>query len=202
MNPQSDNAQSLDLAVALAQKAKGGDEFAFDKLVDMFWGDIYRMVYYRTQSDMDAEDIAQEAFIKAFDGLAQLRDVSCFKAWLYSIAVNLVRDHHRRQSARRLLRPLEEHDEQTPAPTGRAGGPALEDQVAAKELWRMIAVFCQRLPGGEREAFTLHFLDGLGIKEVAQALGKSESAVKTQLYRAVAKLRGKAELLKALRGEA
>lgn len=201
MNPQADKAESLELAVVLAQKAKRGDELAFDKLVDMFWGDIYRMVYYRTQSAMDAEDIAQEAFIRAFDGLAQLRDASAFKAWLYSIAVNLVKDHRRRQGVRRILRPLEEKDDQEPAPSGRGGGQAMDDDLASKELWLMISEFCRGLPGGEREAFTLHFLDGLNIREVAVTLGKSESAVKTQLYRAVAKLRARPELLSALRGE-
>ena len=76
--------------------ARNGDRNAFNKLVDLFWGDIFRMVYYRLFSRTDAEDLTQEIFMRAFSKLPKLQETEKFKPWLYSIAVNRVRDFLRK----------------------------------------------------------------------------------------------------------
>ena len=81
----------------LARLAKAGNKEPFEKLVDIFQKEIFRMVYYRTQSYMDAEDLTQEVFIKAYESLHTLREVHYFKSWLFKIAINRVRDFKRKK---------------------------------------------------------------------------------------------------------
>lgn len=202
MGADAKNGQSLELTAALALKASKGDKKAFDKLVDIYWGDIYRMVFYRTGSAMDAEDIAQEVFVKAFAGISRLGDAASFKSWLYSIAMNMVRDHYRRRGVRSIMSPLGEAEANQPEPDAPVGDERGVDSVFKGQFWTKVNDFCAGLAQGEREAFTMRFMDGLSIRETAEALGRSESAVKTQLYRAVAKFKGDKRLLQVLRGEA
>ena len=82
--------------VQLVTAARKGSREAFNRLVDRFQGDIFRMVYYRTRSRSDAEDLTQEIFLKAFRNLPRLKRDDRFKSWLYSIAVNRIRDYYRK----------------------------------------------------------------------------------------------------------
>lgn len=202
MSAEAKKPQALELTAALARKARKGDAKAFDKLVDIYWEDVYRMIIYRTGSAMDAEDIAQEAFAKAFAGIGGLGEAASFKGWLYAIAMNQVRDYYRRRGVRSIVGPLGEAEANQPEPDAPSGDEKAVDNVFKSEFWQKVGEFCQSLAQGEREAFTMRFIDGLSIRETAQALGRSESAVKTQLYRAVGKFRGDKTLLQVLRGEA
>ena len=84
---------------SLVERARDGDRTAFEQLVSLFQDSIFRMVYYRTRSRMDAEDLTQEVFIKAFENLSNLRDLERFRTWLFRMAVNRVRDFHRQEEA-------------------------------------------------------------------------------------------------------
>lgn len=192
--------QPLNLEAALVKKAQAGDNAAFDKLVDVYWSAIYRMVYYRVQTSMDAEDLAQEVFFKAYRGLDGLQEPGRFKPWLYSIAGNLVTDYYRKKGVRSIVGNLGD-EEPAPANPGHQTGKG-EQMVFKKQFWDAVNRFLSGLPHGEQEVFRLRFLDQLNIREVAEVSGRSESAVKTQLYRALGKLRGSPGLLNALRGEA
>ena len=88
---------SADQLTDLAEKARGGDRVAFNRLVDRFQPEILRMVYYRVRPHADAEDLTQDIFMKAYRNIKNLREPNRFKSWLYRIAVNRVRDFHRRQ---------------------------------------------------------------------------------------------------------
>ena len=81
----------------LVGNAKSGDRASIEELAILFHKEIFRMVYYRTGSRMDAEDLTQEIFIKMSKNLNSLKDPSRFKAWLYSIALNRVRDFYRKK---------------------------------------------------------------------------------------------------------
>ncbi len=185
---------------ALASRARGGDRMAFDRLINHFWSDIVRLAYYRTGSAPDAEDLAQEIFLKAFRSIKSLRDPKRFKPWLYRIAVNKVKDHHRRQRLRSILAsPSGQEDEPRPEPADLES-PSPLDLAARRQFWRLVGDFCAGLPRREREVFTLRFLDQLTISEIAQVLGRSQSAVKTHLYRAVSKFQNQPALTSAIRG--
>src|SRR5210317_181484 len=89
---------------ALVEKAKNGNRMSFQELVSIFQGDIYRLAYYRTFSQMDAEDITQEVFVQAYRKLESLNDTQRFRAWLYSIAVNRCNDFQRKKKYLSLLK--------------------------------------------------------------------------------------------------
>lgn len=180
--------------------AQGGDRAALDKLADLFWEDIYRMAYFRTGSAMDADDVAQDVFLKAFRKLDKLRDPERFRPWLYSIAVNLVRDFHRKRVVMRIFKPLERAGEDDRPAEAASEAPSALDEALRKEFWQKVGDFTAGLPRREREVFTLRFMDQLGIREIAETLGCGQSAVKTHLYRAVGKFKNKPDLLRVIRG--
>jgi RNA polymerase sigma-70 factor (ECF subfamily) len=201
---QAANQHTLDpdAISLLAKKAHGGDAAAFDKLVNTFWPDIYRLVYYRVSSQMDAEDLTQEVFLKAYRNIKSLKDQERFKPWLYSIAVNLVKDHYRRKNVRSVVGGFGEEMEAPASAQVKLQDEGADEKVARRQVWAEVERFRDSLPPSERDVFTLRFMDGLNIREIAETLKRSESAVKTHLYRAVGKFKKNNSLLRILRGEA
>ncbi len=156
---------------------------AFGALADRFSGRMFRMLYARTRSRMDAEDLTQEVFIRAMENLHRLRDPDRFAPWLFSIAVNLHRDHWRRKKAAEVFSLAWKRKRPEADP------PEAEENVASAQFWTRVHAFSGRLSSTEREVFFLRFVDDLSIREMAEVLKKSESAVKTHLYRALSKFR-------------
>jgi len=186
----------------LVEKASAGNRFAYEQLVNLFQEGIFRMVYYRTHSTMDAEDITQDIFIQAFKHLSRLKGTEKFKSWLYSIAVNKVLDFHRKKRFRNLFGSLsdKESDEQTYAEA--ADSPDAMDKLIKQDFWKQVRLLLDRLPPMEREVFTLRFMDHLSIKEISLVLKKGESTVKTHLYRALQKFRKEPSMLELLKENA
>ncbi len=176
---------------AVVRQAAAGDREAFGELMDTYHQGIFAMVYCRITSRMDAEDITQEIFVRAFQGVKSLRDPGLFKSWLYRIALNAVNDFLRKKRLRSIftLFTRERDDGEVPDPNG--GGP---DYLERKEFWIRLKVFLSRLSPSEREVFRLRFLDGLCIREIAEVMEKNESTVKTHLYRGVEKFRRERDL--------
>jgi RNA polymerase sigma-70 factor (ECF subfamily) len=184
--------------VALVDEAKAWSPTAFEQLVTLFQEDIFRMVYYRTRSSMDAEDLTQEIFIQAFKNVSKLKAADRFRSWLFSIALNRVRDFYRKQRLRKIFGTLDdkEYGAEIPVETG-AEPPALSNLVR-RDFWKNVSAFLDKLSRMEREVFMLRFMDHLGIKEISQALGKNESTVKTHLYRGLRKFRTDHALVKLI----
>ena len=168
--------------------AKAGDDASFRCLYDRFYAPIFRMIYYRTRSRSDSEDLTQDVFMAAYKRLAGLKQPHLFRAWLFRIAVNRVRDFFRRKRLQKMFfRPLADYDETQPVIPDDADGPLT--QVVYQEFWRHIALFLKGLPQMEHEVFVLRFLDQLSFKEIAHVLKRSESTVKTHLYRSTLKFK-------------
>lgn len=182
-----DDGKGLTDAVKLAA---AGNRDAFERLVARFQGDIFRMVYYRTSSRMDAEDITQDIFVNAYRGVSALKDPEMFKAWLYRIALNAVRDFYRKKRLRSIFTFFSPENNDEPVSESDSS----LDHLEKKHFWDRLGAFLSRLSDAEKEVFRLRFLDGLGIKEVSEVLGKNESTVKTHLYRAVEKFRKQQDL--------
>jgi RNA polymerase sigma-70 factor (ECF subfamily) len=185
----------------LVERASGGEKGAFDQLVDMFQGDIFRMVYYRTRSQMDAEDITQDVFVQAYKNLVSLKSPEQFKSWLFSIAVNKVHDFHRKGKFRALFGLYTEGEEERESPAGRNDDDNALDTMTKKDFWKQVGGLLDKLSKMEREVFMLRFMDDLGIKEIAGVLKKQESTVKTHLYRALEKFRREPSITELLREE-
>jgi RNA polymerase sigma-70 factor (ECF subfamily) len=173
----------------LVEHARAGDRLAFNQLIDRFQGDIFRMIYYRTRSRMDAEDLTQDVFMRAFRSISRIREPERFRSWLYRIAVNRVHDFQRKKRFRNLFQPSEEPMESPPDKTQPQDQPEALQQVLKEDFWRQVGLILDKLSRMEREVFLLRFLDQLNIKEISKILKKSESTVKTHLYRALAKFR-------------
>ena len=145
-----------------------GDRACFEELITTYQEKIFRMVYYRTGSRMDAEDLTQDTFMKAFKSLNTLKDNKRFGSWLFSIAVNRGRDF---QKKKRLLvffgleqdiknpdtSDVEIHDD-----------PHDVNHLMRQEFWGHVRRLMEKLSRWEREVFLLRFLDQLTIKEIAQ----------------------------------
>ena len=94
----------MSLKVAeLAESARDGNRLSFQELVSLFQQDIYRLAYYRTFSQMDAEDLTQDVFEQAYRKLVTLNEPQRFRAWLYSIAVNRCNDFLRKKKYTAML---------------------------------------------------------------------------------------------------
>lgn len=169
----------------IVEQAVSGDMKCLEELINLYHSRVFQMVYYRTKSHMDAEDLTQEIFIKMANSLHRLKEPHLFKEWLFRIAVNRVRDFHRRKRiVSFFFSPDGGEDAKTPV-----NNPNPLEEVMKKEFWEHFHELIQSMPRMEREVFTLRYLDQLGIKEIAGILEKSESTVKTHLYRSLKKFK-------------
>lgn len=186
---ESSDTETVDELSSLVTNAMGGNRFAFQQLMDQFQERIYRMVYYRTRAKMDAEDITQDVFIQAFNHMTALKSPKRFKGWLYQIAVNKVRDYHRKRRFRSFFSIMSVDEEPFEQRPEAADTDTAEGQLLKKDFWVQVDRLLVKMSKMEREIFLLRYFDQLGIKEMAQALGKGESTVKTHLYRAMKKFK-------------
>jgi RNA polymerase sigma-70 factor (ECF subfamily) len=126
-----------------------------------------------------AEDVAQEAFLRAYRGLANFREDAQLTTWFFRILVNEVQRHRRWRWVRE--RSAGEMPEQPRDPTARADSdPALRTRMAQA---------IDRLSRGQREAFVLVHLEGMTIRETAEVTGRAEGTIKSHLHRALRSLR-------------
>lgn len=183
---------------SLVKEAKAGSKTAFEQLVDLFQEDIFRMVFYRTRSAMDAEDLAQDIFMQAFKNLSGLKAVDRFRSWLYSIALNRVRDFNRKKRFRSLFYSFNDSHEVAQLNAKTNDHHEALDNLMIQDFWKQIGLLLDKLSRMEREVFLLRFMDHLSIKEISRVLGKSESTVKTHLYRALQKFKRESSILQLL----
>ncbi|MFA5065588.1 MAG: sigma-70 family RNA polymerase sigma factor [Dehalococcoidia bacterium] len=165
----------------LVQRAVNGDREAFTQIYDLHFDKIYRYIYVKVRSQAEAEDLTQDVFIKAYEGINKYkwRDLP-FTAWLFRIAHNRVIDHVRKTSKEKK------------ASLDEAGAISSGDPVHMTELNFEIYQLkdaLQHLPDAQREVATMRFISELSISEVALSLGKSEGTVKALQFNAIASLR-------------
>jgi RNA polymerase sigma-70 factor (ECF subfamily) len=175
--------------VALVNQARAGNRSALTQLADRFHQEIFRMVFYRIRSKVDAEDITQDVFLKAFQKISSVKEAAKFRGWLFSIALNRIRDFQRKKQFRSLFKKEDENIESHPIEKTDSDQPEALAQVLQKDFWRQVGLILKKLPTMEHEVFLLRFFDHLSIKEIAGVLKKNESTVKTHLYRALAKFK-------------
>jgi len=180
----------------LAGEAKKGSVEAANSLASLLQKEVFRMIYYRIYSREDAEDLTQEVFIKMFKAIGNLDDTNKIRPWLFSIALNRVRDFKRWKSIETLF--SRSNDDLQNISDG-SKNPA--DKMEELEFIKNLQQFTSRLPKGERNIFMLRFVDNLGIAEIAATLKKSESTVKTHLYRAIKKFKEDQATGKIIKGE-
>ena len=198
MNPSTHNVSGSkpadDQLTELVIKAGDGNRLAFEQLIDRFQGEIHRMIYYRIRARMDTEDLTQDVFIRAYRSISRIREPGKFRSWLFTIAVNRVNDYLRKKKVRSIFKSSDEDTSIQPAATDGQDPPEALEQILKEDFWRHIGRIAKKLSKMEREVFMLRFLDNLNIDEIARILKKSDSTVKTHLYRALAKFRNEKKL--------
>lgn len=186
-------ARTIDDTV-LIREAQMGSATAFEELVRQYDRAVLRLAVHLTGSHEDAQDIYQEAFLRAFINLGSFRFECSFYTWIYRIVTNLCLDHLRKRSSRaRDLSTIvsadgEEEQVLDHLPDGRAGT-SPERNMMSRELRTFIRRAMERLSPRERVVFELKHYHGLRLRTVAGILNTSEGTIKNTLFRATHKLR-------------
>jgi RNA polymerase sigma-70 factor (ECF subfamily) len=175
---------SLDDAAAVA-KARGGDDEAFRVLVDRHSRGIYRLAYRMTGKPEDAEDVVQEAFIRAYRQLGRFESRSNFATWLYRITFNCAIDYMRARPHRESA----ETDDRLEQMGGHSGAAPADDLVFAGEISGRVQEALETLSPQERAAFLMRHFQGCSIDEICRTLDLRANAAKHSIFRAVRKMR-------------
>lgn len=179
----------------LVERAADGEQKAMGDLYDAYLTRVYRFCLARVSNEADAEDLAEEIFLKvigAIDGF-EWRPIgkpedgrSPFAAWLFRIARNHVVSHHRKQATRNAATrgPTAELSE---AIRDQRRGPQelTETKIAIEEVFETV----RELPEAQREVILLRFAAGLTVAETAEALGKQQTNVKVLQHKGIQKLK-------------
>jgi RNA polymerase sigma-70 factor, ECF subfamily len=178
---------------ALVAQARAGDDRAFAELVRRYEGKIFRLAQHITQNREDAEDVLQEAFLKAYEHLDQFQGQSKFYTWIVRIAVNQALMKLRRRKTDKSVSLDEGIDtgEDTVTREIAAWDENPEERFSREELGELLESAIQSLAPPYRMVFMLRDIDELSTEETADALGLSVPAVKSRLLRARLQLREK-----------
>lgn len=187
----------------LIEGARAGDQEAFAELVNRYERKIYRLAKNITQNDEDAEDVLQEAFLKAYSHLDTFQGQSKFYTWLVRIAVNEALMKLRKRKADRTVSLDEPTDtgEDTVVREIAVWGDDPEQKYTQEELRSILDNAIQSLKPAFRTVFTLRDIEELSTEETAEALGISIPAVKSRLLRARLQLREKLTKLFKRKGD-
>ena len=190
-NIQPKLSEAVSEELMLVRAAKAGEMRAFEELVKRYDRNVFRIVQHITQNREDAEDVVQDAFLKAYRNLEQFQEQSKFYTWLVRIAVNeALMKLRRRRPERMISLDQEVETEEDSMPREVADwSPNPEQQYTQAELRDILGRTIQGLPAGFRMVFVLRDVEGLSTEETAEALGLSIPAVKSRLLRARLQLR-------------
>src|SRR5512135_3047498 len=188
---QSKVSEPVSDELALVRAAKAGDVSAFEQLIRRYDRNIFRIAQHITQNREDAEDVVQDAFLKAYENLEQFQGQSKFYTWLVRIAVNeALMKLRRRRPERTVSLDQEVQTEEDSMPREVADwSPNPEQQYNQAELRDILSKTIQGLPSSFRTVFVLRDVEGLSTEETAEALELSIPAVKSRLLRARLQLR-------------
>jgi RNA polymerase sigma-70 factor (ECF subfamily) len=171
----------------LISRAAAGDPSAFQAIVERHRSMVYRVAFQFAGNHHDAEDIAQEVFIKVYRSLDRFRQDAQLTSWMYRIVMNACIDHRRRHRFA-IAAPFGEEAEQKMLNTPEEM-PDPEERAYAGELGQVLEWEIGRLPKGQRVVFVMRHHQGMKLSEIAEALGLAEGTVKRQLHAAVHRLR-------------
>lgn len=186
---------------ALVKAAKRGDSQAFATLHARYYSRIYRLAYLKTNNASDAEDVASETFLRAFASLPRFdfkgpsdSNSLSFYPWLHRIAINLIVDTNRHRPQAQivsldapLIAGMRDLLSDRLSDSDESVNP--QDIVERNEVQELVRSAIASMPQDYGEVLIYRFLGELSLKEIAQNMDRSESAIKSLLHRAVVNLR-------------
>ncbi len=173
----------------LIQNAQQGDREAFSMLFEENKKMVFGLAFKYTKNKQDAEDILQNTFIKAFNGLNkfQLKKHSSFSSWLYRIGISCSIDFLR--DKKRMKKSLQDWELMDRTTSGSSGGDP-EKNASREDLKKKIERLVDDMPPRQKMAFVLKHFQQLKIREIAEYMECSEGSVKKQLFRGVENIKG------------
>ena len=179
----------------LVREAQRGSRAAFEELVHQYDKAVLRLALHLTGSEHEAQDVYQEAFLKAYKSIGRFRFECSFYTWIYRIVTNLCLDNIRKKQVRKEDAPVatdsegEQYDVLAQVADGRSGANP-ESDLMRRELGGRISRALQKLTPRERMVFELKHYHGLKLRTVGEVLNTTEETAKNTLFRATQKLRG------------
>jgi len=180
---------------SLIREAQRGNRAAFEQLVHQYDRAVLRLALHLTGSESDAQDIYQEAFLKAYRNMGSFRFECSFYTWIYRIVTNLCLDHLRKRQVRKEDSAVTvdsegaEYDLLDQVADARAGANPERD-LMRRELGARIGRALTKLTPRERMVFELKHYQGLKLRTIGEMLHTTEETAKNTLFRATQKLRG------------
>ncbi|MDE2307320.1 MAG: RNA polymerase sigma factor RpoE [Xanthomonadaceae bacterium] len=170
---------------ALVERVQHGDKRAFDLLVRKYQHKVVGLVSRYVKTHAESEDIAQEAFIRAWRAIGSFRGDSAFYTWLYKIAVNTAKNHLVALGRRPPAGDIDADDAAFMAGTERMQDNATpERELMRQEIEQSVFSTVQALPEELRTAITLREVEGLSYDEIAEAMGCPIGTVRSRIFRA------------------
>lgn len=177
----------------LIEKAKEKDMAAFSELVKQHQEKMLHAAYSFLGNREDARDIAQEMFVKAYHSLSGFKGNSAFSTWLYRILANQCKDFLRKKNVRKNLSvSIKREEEEMNAVLPEENIPSAQldalEQLESREMGNLIQEAVETLPFQQKSVFTLRYMEGMSLQEIADSLELSEGAVKAHLWQASQKM--------------
>ncbi len=172
--------------VVLMLRVKDGDRAAFDVLIDKYGKPLLNVIARTIGRDADAEDLAQDVFVRVYRAAPRYQPTAKFSTWLYTIARRVCLNHVRAQSLRRWFSLSGDDDDPDNAPTDPPDPRTLDpaQDLERRELQRVVAQAVGALPERLRFAVILRRYEELSYEEIAGILGCSVTAAKLRVHRA------------------
>jgi len=181
-------------------KVLAGDIDRFEYFVRTYQKRIYRLAYTLLRDPAEADGVTQDVFVKAYRALSNFKGDAAFETWLTRIAINTVRDLIRRRKPVILFSELhddgEENGPEIPASLDPADGTSPERDLMSREIRRRLADALVTLSPRQRAVFVMKHYEERSIAEIGDATGLDEGTIKSHLFRAARKLRGRLEDLR------
>ena len=169
----------------LVKRVQAGDKKAFDVLVLKYQHKIVNLVSRYVHDPHTAQDVAQEAFIKAYKGLARFRGDSAFYTWLYRIAINTAKNYLVAQGRRTPTTDVDAQEaEQFGGESALKEYASPERQLLSEEIEKTVFDAIDALPDDLRTAITLRELEGMSYEEIAEAMDCPIGTVRSRIFRA------------------
>ncbi|MGY8693499.1 MAG: RNA polymerase sigma factor [Verrucomicrobiia bacterium] len=188
-------AQEVALDKVLVARFKAGDEAAFEEMVSRYWDRIYAMVLKLLRNSQDAEEVTQDAFIRAHRGLEKFRGDSSFSTWLYQIATNLARNRYwywwrrKRDKSISFDQVVGSESSTTLGEIFQADVATPQDIAVTNEFQERVSAAMELLNVKHREVLVLRNVRNLSYDEIATELQISIGTVKSRIARARESLR-------------
>ena len=174
----------------LIRRAKSGDQDAFGQLVLAHQNKVYTLCVHMVTNREEAEDLAQEAFLKAWRNLDGFLGESSFATWMHRLTTNLCLDHLRKQTRRQNVSvavSLDDEEATLPEPVDHSGDP--HEELERAERQRALTKGLQELPEHYRRPLVMREVSGMSYQEIADALKLDLGTVKSRIARAREALR-------------